>query len=147
MRLRFLIDYFLPTVLLCGFFIGCGPVAPKREFAEVAGTVTYKGEPVTVGTVLFQPPGGAAVSAPLESDGSYTLKGVVGLNKVIIISRDLPEIDPSEPPPEMPPMITNYIPEKYSTPNSPLEFHVERGSNQADFQLEGEIELLPPNAK
>jgi hypothetical protein len=136
---------------LCAIIIGCAPSAPKREYADVTGTVTWNGEAVTVGTILFQPVSGAAVSAPIDAEGMFQLKGVVGPNKVMVVGMELPEIDPNAPPPETPqtppPMVKNLLPAKYATPNSPLEFTVESGSNQADFQLEGNPEELVPGGK
>ncbi len=130
--------------MLCCASAGCGSASPKREYAEVTGVVTYHDEPVAAGTISFQPPSGALVTAPLE-DGRFVLQGVVGKNRVIIISRDsLPEVDPDEPLPATPPALPkSYIPEKYSFPNSPLEFQVEPGSNQAEFILNDDDVLIP----
>src|SRR5437762_1355796 len=73
--------------------VGCGgPTGPVRNYADVAGAVKYKGKPLTMGTVMFQPPTGAMATGDIKPDGTYTLKGVIGPNTVTIISRD-PEPD------------------------------------------------------
>jgi hypothetical protein len=62
---------------------GCGGTA------TVTGTVSYQGQPVTHGSVTFRSADGAARSAPILADGSYTVEGVhTGEVKVGIISRD-----------------------------------------------------------
>ena len=134
--LRFLL---LVCILLVQL-VGCrGTGEPEREFAEVKGKVTHNGEPVKTGTVMFQPPSGALVSAPISPDGTYTIKAVVGTNSVRIVSVDLPTVaDPSAPPPVggVPPMLKSNIPEIYGTPNSPLTVEVTPAGNTADFDLE-----------
>ena len=54
----------------------------------VVGKVTYKGKPVTMGTVTLQTPTGA-FQGPIQSDGSYEVKGVpVGTAKVAVTATD-----------------------------------------------------------
>lgn len=116
---------------------GCAPATyPKREMGKVSGTITYKGEPLELGQIIFQPPSGIPTVGEIQSDGTYSLEAVVGPNSVQIISRDppdesLPE-DRDGKPPEAP---KSYIPEIYGGPRSPLTFDVEVGENTADFEL------------
>jgi len=56
------------SMCACG---GCGPSG-----VSVTGTVTYKGEPLTSGFVIFQPEQGSPLQAPIAADGSYQLAGV-----------------------------------------------------------------------
>jgi hypothetical protein len=136
-------------VLMSAFCIqlaGCGgPAAPKREYADVSGTVKYNGKPVTKGSVVFQPASGAAVIGELKEDGSYTLKGVIGSNTVMI----------NNPTPQMPSAVSDDIaknkaamaqneeaakaaktvPDNYATSKSGLTFDVKPGTNKADFDL------------
>ncbi|MFO0864802.1 MAG: hypothetical protein U0744_09140 [Gemmataceae bacterium] len=67
--------YFLPFCCL----IGC------ESGASVTGTVTTKGEKVTSGNLTFTPVGvGKAASTNINSDGTYSIKGVVtGKNSVV----------------------------------------------------------------
>lgn len=119
--------------------IGCGPPAPpKREFADVSGKVSYKGEALTKGTVAFQPASGIAVVGEIGEDGTYSLKGVIGPNTVTIISRDEgvgPKPDGTAKERVGTPG-KSHIPDKYGTPGSGLKFDVEPGANTADFDLQ-----------
>lgn len=123
---------FLAAAALTAHVAGCGPAEPKREYAAVTGTVTYKGEALTTGKIIFQPVSGPVGVGDINADGTYSLKGEIGPNTVMITSY---EGDPSEeaenkgPPPE------SLIPPHYGTPNSGLQFDVEPGENTADFDL------------
>jgi len=86
---------------------GCGSGAPPVETstaeAAVNGTVTFKGKPVTKGTVTFDPSNYqrqvASRSAPIGNDGRYTITTLVGENRVsvsspqIVRSREMDDID------------------------------------------------------
>ncbi len=119
--------------LLAGHLVGCGgPEGPKRDYAEVTGKVTYKNVPLKVGTVMFQPVSGPFASGEIKPDGTYSLKGVVGPNTVMITSRE------EAPPPAgnaPPPQPKNNIPPAYGTPTSNLKFDVKAGPNTANFDL------------
>lgn len=125
----------LLTGLLLAALSGCGgPQAPKREFADVAGKVSYKGKPLIKGQVMFQPGTGSAIAGEIKADGTYTLKGVIGSNTVMIVSRD--EMgETSADKPESRQMPKTYIPDKYGGPSSGLIYEVKKGSNTADFDL------------
>jgi hypothetical protein len=125
----------LTTGVLLTSLWGCGgPAAPKREYAEVTGKVTYKNQPVPKGQVMFQPPTGAVVAGDLKSDGTYSLQGVIGPNTVTIVSRDdMGATDANKP--ETRQMPKSHIPEIYGTPGSNLKFDVKKGPNKADFDL------------
>ena len=123
--------------LVLGQLLGCGGGQPQVTTAEVAGKVTYKGQPLKLGTVSFQPPTGAFVSGDIKPDGTYSLKGVVGLNSVRIVSQEgaaipadaTPQERKAAPPPK------NLIPEVYGNSSSKLTFEVKPGKNTADFDL------------
>jgi hypothetical protein len=77
--------------------VGCG-----ASLAPVTGKVTYKGEPVKGGTLLFAPAaGGIPASATVQEDGTYKLKvgtsdgAVIGKN---LVSYTAPPGKPSEDP-------------------------------------------------
>lgn len=72
---------------------GCGDGAPSvsasSEQATVHGHVTVKGKAVTKGTVSFNPANSARKSAPtvtadISSDGTYTVKTLIGGNTVTV---------------------------------------------------------------
>jgi hypothetical protein len=65
------------------FLVGCGP-----SLAPVNGTVTYKGEKVKGGTLVFSPKGEGNVPGPpgtamVQEDGSYELKSAAGVGTVV----------------------------------------------------------------
>ncbi len=73
-----------PPRAACGLVValllaGCGGDPSKPKLGKVSGTVTYKGQPVTSGTVRFTPDAskggetGQVASGQIESDGSYEL--------------------------------------------------------------------------
>jgi hypothetical protein len=124
--------------LLFGLLIiGCGPAAPKREYADVAGKVSYKGVPLKMGTVMFQPSSGPLVAGEIQSDGTYSLKGEIGENLVMITSSEAvdPAIagDPEKLKAAKPPK--SHIPDHYGMSLSGLKFDVKAGQNKADFDL------------
>ena len=121
---------------MLGLIVGCGgsPTGPKRTYADVVGKVSYKGAPVTMGSVMFQPATGPFVEGKINPDGTYTLKGEIGMNSVTIVSRD--PIDPAAPVvPGTTPVSKSHIPERYGTRQSGLTFEVKAGKNTADFNL------------
>ncbi|AMV40088.1 hypothetical protein [Planctomyces sp. SH-PL62] len=81
---------------------GCGP-GNGLSLARVSGKVTYKGEPVTFGTILFEPEKSDAPPAAgsIGKDGSFVLStedpgdgAVVGTHRVAIIGlEELAEAD------------------------------------------------------
>jgi len=83
------------AALLVGV-VGCGP-ANGLNLARVSGKVTYMGEPIKNGTVIFEPDEAKGTSGPqaigtITSDGSYILSSesagdgaVVGYHKVGVL--------------------------------------------------------------
>ena len=82
------------AVLGCGLASGCGSASgvTQTELVPVKGQLTYKGQPVTKGTVTFEPEDfGRPASGPIQPDGSFVLTtrrsgdGVVpGHHRVIV---------------------------------------------------------------
>src|SRR5262245_34126547 len=73
------------------FLWGCvdqrGSVPTSTEEATVKGTVLIHGKPATKGTVTFDPSNykrkdAVLRTAPLNSDGTYEIKTLIGLNTV-----------------------------------------------------------------
>jgi hypothetical protein len=110
--------------------MGCGGGNPK---AALKGTVTYKGAPVTGGTLMLYPASGAPFSISLKTDGSFQVDDApVGPMKVTVETDSVSHAAPggmppgmampkdSKPPPDMPkPDATNQpkkvvIPAKYN---------------------------------
>jgi hypothetical protein len=73
---------------------GCNNFSSSGEEATVKGIVRVRGKPVTNGQITFRalnvnrrnPP---TQIAPIDKDGSYTVKTLVGENSVIVVCKEL----------------------------------------------------------
>jgi hypothetical protein len=123
----------LQTACCIVIFIGCGK-NDDTITGTVSGTVKYKNQPVTTGSIIFLHPmtkiGGNAL---LDNEGKY------------VISQPLPageyNVAILPPPPPAPhekmSVVSNPVPEKYRVPEQGmLKFTVSKGTNVADFNLE-----------
>jgi hypothetical protein len=133
----------LPTGLVAGFLAGallagCGPGGPR--LAPVRGKVTYRGRPVTTGTVTFVPdqPGPAA-TGEIGPDGTYVLStdrkagAVLGRHTVMVLSL---EDTAGRLPEQRKPLPGLLVPEKYgNNRRSGLTAEVREGENAIDFDL------------
>lgn len=138
-------------VISCFSAAGCG----SREYAPVAGVVTFKGEPVDKATVIFSlVDGDKFATGETGPDGRYELVtqgskkqigAKIGRHRVSINALEL-DLDSSSGPDESlgslamiggkEPKIKSRLPQKYANfDSSQLEYEVESGSNQADFEL------------
>jgi len=128
--------------------VGCGPSDRGLPKAPVSGVVTYKGEPVTVGSVVFQHPSGELAAGALGPEGKYLTEVAIGDNQVLVQSRDPETFDEVGVPTGHKGMTMpgkTRIPEHYSIfSSSKLTFSVKEGENKYDIALEGEIKELPP---
>jgi hypothetical protein len=102
-------------------------------FGEVRGKVTYKGQPLPEGTVMFvAQTSGLAAAGTIQSDGSYRLLSradqdgaTVGKHKVAVIAPYQPQT-PNYP----------LFPKEYQDPDvSGFEVVVQKGENVFDFNL------------
>jgi len=109
-RMTWLIAVFLVGVSGCGASNGL-------DLARVSGKVTYKGEPLKNGTVMFEPDESKGTTGPqaigtITSDGSYILSSetsgdgaVVGFHKVGVLGLEAsPVSDKAMPSPEEDPL-------------------------------------------
>ncbi len=129
-------------VSLSVLVVGLAGCSRGPDVGEVRGKVSFKGKPVTEGTVTFiNPTTGYVAEANLEKDGSYVVKTregglVVGdylvmVNPLIYLDRS----DPKTPPSPMEKPAPN-IPEKYRNQGrTPLKATVQKGTNTFDFDL------------
>jgi len=136
--------------LLCN---GCGPSRPKT--APVTGRITFEGDPVTAGKIVFYPEEGRAAIGSIAADGTYRLTtfdpddgAVLGNHRVTIratrvaesgmpatFEDELKGIVPG-PPPDDRQAVTWLVPESYSRrETSPLTAVVKPGPNTIDFDL------------
>ena len=94
---------------------GCG----DEELATypVQGRVTFRGEPVPTGSVMFIPAQGPAAATTIAPDGSYELQAVAGRHTVTVVAQQRwpAGFDPASaardwvPPPPL-------VPAKYNRP-------------------------------
>ncbi len=115
---------------------GCGSGGGKLH--KVTGKVTFEGEPVKEGRILFRAAGGdqRAYSGPI-TDGTYELTCEPGPVRVeVTASRVIPgkfkKGENGEPEPI--PVAEMYIPARYNT-SSTLTAEVKSGSNDIPFDL------------
>ncbi len=113
---------------------GCGTSTPP--LAEVSGTVTYHGQPLPGGVVIFTPDEskgstGPIATATIQPDGRFTLQtgptpgAVAGWHRVSVVS--VSETDPT-PAGYQFAIPTSLIPERYRNPDlSGLSREVHRG--------------------
>jgi hypothetical protein len=99
------------ALVLLGSLIGCGS-DNGLELGRVRGKVTYKGEPVGFGDILFYPDNtkgtvGPGASATLKDDGNYVVSTeqpgdgvIVGYHKIAITGLDPEPVRQSGPNPK-----------------------------------------------
>lgn len=122
---------------------GCG-TEPELPLVPVSGTVTYQGEPLSHGAVVFMPESGTTgpqAVGHIQADGTFQMQtagqsgAVVGKHRVAVHCRQQPK--PAEQR-SMGPAPKSLIPEKYSNPEtSSLQIDVPKGGdNDADIALQ-----------
>jgi hypothetical protein len=151
----------LPLCLVLA--VGCK--GSKNPSSQVSGKVTYKGQPVSAGTVTFNLKEGGNYGASLKADGSYTVTGLPAQEMIVTVETE--SANPKQPKATYgPPMQkkgqedpTNMyskmmkqkgfgadaapesgayvpIPMKYADKEqSPLRINLTRGENKKDFDL------------
>ncbi|WP_166824398.1 carboxypeptidase-like regulatory domain-containing protein [Thalassoroseus pseudoceratinae] len=133
-----LLGRFAIVVCVFGLAAGCSSAPDDMpDVAEVTGTVTFNGEPLTDARITFQPESGRPSSATTGSNGEYTLMynentpgAKIGKHKVSISKANdtkdaAGEIIKSE----------EIVPAKYNLETT-LEETVEDQANEINFQLE-----------
>lgn len=120
--------------LAIGILGGCGG-APERPKAPVSGQITYQGNPLDHGRVVFIHDSGHGASGDIGPDGRYTLEAIVGHNAVLVECKD-PNATSTVPGRPGMPVQASLIPEHYGDhQKSGLTFEVQEGDNSADFAL------------
>ena len=124
--------------LVAGFLTaGCEPA--KSKLNAVAGTVTWKGQPIKGGTINFRSEDGKSVATGTIVDGKYTIPATSGLpagKYTVAISYPDPKIPP--PNPNEPPGPTTFaremLPPKYAQ-GTDLKADIQNLSNDVNFDL------------
>ena len=115
--------------------LGCGRTGPPTYGVE--GRVTYRGQPLPLGTVSFLPEKGVLAAAGIGHDGRFSLRLPAGHYGVAV--------NAVQPPPSGVDLLeTNYVPPPPLVPTkyarlatSGLAAHVEpRHDNRVDFDLQ-----------
>jgi hypothetical protein len=131
-------------LVACVCLAGCGGVYDS----SVSGTVTLDGNPVTRGTVAYNPvQSGPSAYARIDEDGSYTVRtgreeGLpAGEYQVTVIANEPPAVRQTAqggPPPPGRPITPPWYRTKQT---SGLRFTVDKGSNEINLELTSQ---LPP---
>lgn len=115
---------------------GCGGTQPKP--ATVSGKVSYKGVPLTFGTIEFHGPAGKKSAASIDPDGSFRMVDApIGDNTVVV---KVPDSLPKPPPgtPDMPVVNVKLvpIPAQYADPaRSGVKQTIAAGSSTVTIDL------------
>ena len=130
--------------MVCGALVWClchGGAAPLQP---VTGRITYHGQPVQTGTIVFTPDAGRGTHGPLamaeiRPDGTYVLKtgeaagASPGWYRVTVASVSIFPAVPGQPY-RIP---QSLLPEKYRDPDlSQLSCEIQAKANSIDFALE-----------
>lgn len=123
--------------LLAVAIAGCG------GRGDVTGKVTYQGKPLVWGTVQFEGSDNLVKSGNINSDGTFTVRGVAtGEAKAAVSSINPASSDFQLRGPQAKaqarPEVKGWfkIPEKYDTPfGSGLTYEIKRGENKIDIDL------------
>jgi hypothetical protein len=108
------------TLLLAVGLTFTASVARADDTGSIEGRVTFKGQPLSEGTIAFHPEKGKPVEAKIDPDGSYKAKQVpVGKMRVTIDAKKIP------------------IPVRYTKPDtSGLVIEVAKGDSKFDILLQ-----------
>jgi hypothetical protein len=122
----------LLAVVLCAL-VGCGS---GNNAVKVTGAVSYDGQPVEKGEIIFTPADGSGQSAASKiENGEYQCQVPPGTHKVRITAyREVPgQMDRSNPGVEVP-VVEMYIPDQYNA-STTLEVTVDSSKAKHDFAL------------
>jgi hypothetical protein len=134
----------LAGLLLLGLAFGCSKAKPA--LSPVHGTVSYRGSPLSTGSVVFTPDpsrghDGALARGDIQPDGTYSLRtdaayGVApGWYRVTVLAVEMPAHAPEG---QAFPMPLSLIPERYRDPElAGLVREVNAGGdNRIDLDLD-----------
>jgi hypothetical protein len=114
-------------VVLSCWGCGTGSGAPAGTTVPVKGKVTYKGQPLTQGSVVFEPDGGREANGEIKLDGTFELTtfkigdgAVPGVHRVGVTG----SLKGGKSP----------VPVKYRSPSS-SKLEVEVSADKTDYSL------------
>jgi hypothetical protein len=121
----------MSLLLLALVVVGCSGEKPT---GSVEGKVTYNGQPLQLGTIIFYWDNGKAQKATAVQAGAYKADKIpAGPTAVAVTAMTVPEIflKPGQPPPNL-----QTIPAKYNNrAQSGLAYDVKAGPQTKDFEL------------
>lgn len=134
----------LSSALLLLVVGGCGGVDDAPAKYTVSGTVSFSGQPVSEGTILFMPEdgNGRPDGGPIK-DGKFEFESTKGKKRVEIRASLIGEVKEGSEnamPSEMgmkTPEVTEMIPEKYNSKSElTQDVTTDAGKNKFEFRLE-----------
>lgn len=128
------VSSFAVVLAAVSLLAGCG--GGGADLQPVSGTVTYDGQPIESGRIMFRETQGEqrAFSAEIVN-GAYKAETATGPMRVEVIgSRLVPGKFDESNPGEKVPMGEMYIPEKYNS-RSELTADIQPGENTVNFDL------------
>ena len=120
--------------------VGLASCQSGPDMGTVRGKVTFRGKPVTEGTISFvNPNGGTSGESPLGPDGSYDLQRPLPVGEYVVMVNPLihmVDTSPGKTPPSPEEKPAPNIPEKYRRQTvSPFRADVKKGPNTFDYDM------------
>ncbi len=134
-RARLMVWVIVAPLMLIGA-AGCAPAGKPQ--GKIRGKVTFQGSPVNAGEVnFFQKSTGVAVTAPLDSEGRFTVVSPIdiGTYNISFVPPRPRQLPPGTPPDQLPPFP---VPQKYLDPvQSDLNKEIKAGDNDLEIAIPG----------
>ncbi|QDU07611.1 hypothetical protein [Gimesia aquarii] len=113
-------------------FTGCGGTSDAPQQVKVEGTVTFDGEPLSTGSIVFDPSDGkGGSSAGGIENGKFQFDSQLGKKKVLIsATRETGEKDQYDEP-----ITESYIPKQYNSETTLTAEVKPDGENKFEFAL------------
>ncbi len=125
----------VPCLVVAGIVLAASGCGRGDGMRAVTGTVTFDGQPVESGEIMFRSPDGTEGSAAGRiTGGRYSLRSTPGVKRVEITARREIETAPAA---SGEPAIgfESYIPEKYNRQSELTVEVAQHGRNSFDFDL------------
>jgi hypothetical protein len=122
------------ALVVLAMALGCDDGRVRLPSAPVAGTVTYRGNPLGVGKIIFVHPSGQTAAADLTADGRFAMVANQGKNRVAVQCYVKPDSSTDNNIGLGP--FKSLIPGRYADVNtSGLAYEVKPDQNSAEFVL------------